>query len=68
MIELQVERMTCGGCANSVKRSILAVDPHATVGVDLGSKKVQIESAASVDAIKAAISGAGYPVAEITQP
>ncbi len=39
MYELQVEGMTCGGCANSVKKSVQAVDSAAKVEVDLFAKK-----------------------------
>ena len=62
MYELQVEGMTCGGCANSVKRSVQAVDGNAKVEVDLGSKKVRIDTSADIDKVKAAVVEAGYPV------
>lgn len=63
MFEFQVEGMSCGGCANSVKRSVQAVDSNAKVDVDLVHKKVRIESTADVDRIKSAVVAAGYPVA-----
>lgn len=62
MIELQVEGMTCGGCANSVKRSIQALDANADVQVDLANKKVQIATVATIGQVKAAVADAGYPV------
>jgi copper chaperone len=62
MYELQVEGMTCGGCANSVKRSVQGVDGNARVDVDLASKKVRIESTADIDRLKSAVVEAGYPV------
>ena len=62
MYELQVNRMSCGGCANGVKRSVQAVDSAAKVEVDLPSKKVCVDSIASLEAIAAAITDAGYPV------
>jgi copper chaperone len=62
MYELQIEGMSCGGCANSVKRSVQAVDGNATVHVDLATKKVQIETGADIDTVRAAIVEAGYPV------
>lgn len=66
MYELQVEGMTCGGCANSVKRSVLAVDNAAKVEVDLGSKKVRIDTNLGIDQVKAAVVEAGYPVSAST--
>ncbi|NNG21579.1 heavy-metal-associated domain-containing protein [Telluria aromaticivorans] len=62
MYELQVEGMSCGGCARSVTKSVQAVDAGAKVEVDLASKKVRIDSQASLEMVKAAIGDAGYPV------
>jgi copper chaperone len=66
MYELQVEGMTCGGCANSVKKSVQAVDSAAKVEVDLGSKKVRIDTKLGIDQVKAAVVQAGYPVTAST--
>ncbi|MBD8531643.1 MULTISPECIES: heavy-metal-associated domain-containing protein [unclassified Massilia] len=66
MYELQVEGMTCGGCANSVKKSVQAVDSAAKVEVDLGSKKVRIDTTLGIDQVKAAVVQAGYPVTAST--
>ena len=54
--------MSCGGCANSVKRSVLAIDNSANVDVDLPSKTVRVAAMASLEDIRAAITEAGYPV------
>ena len=62
MYELQVEGMTCGGCARSVTRSVQSIDSNARVDVDLAAKKVRIDTQASLDAVKSAIGEAGYPV------
>lgn len=62
MYELQVEGMNCGGCVRGVTRSVQSIDSNARVDVDLPGKKVRVESQASLDAVKAAISEAGYPV------
>jgi copper chaperone len=62
MYELQVEGMNCGGCVKSVTRSVQSIDSNARVDVDLAGKKVRIASQASLDAVKSAISEAGYPV------
>jgi copper chaperone len=62
MYELHVDGMTCGGCANSVKRSIKAIDSVAKVEVDLASKKVRVDTQASIDDVSAAVTGAGYEV------
>ncbi|MFS0754274.1 heavy metal-associated domain-containing protein [Noviherbaspirillum sp. 1P10PC] len=62
MYELQVERMTCGGCVRGVTRSVQTVDSAAKVEVDLKAKKVRIDTTAPLEAVTSAISEAGYPV------
>ncbi len=66
MFELQVEGMRCGGCVKSVTRSVQSIDSSAKVDVDLASKKVRVNSQASLDAVEAAITDAGYPVTAST--
>lgn len=60
MLILQVPDMSCGGCASTVGNAVRSVDPAAQIAVDLASKRVSIESSASVGAIAAAIQAAGY--------
>jgi copper chaperone len=62
MYELQVEGMRCGGCVRSVTKTVQSIDSNAMVDVDLASKKVRIDSRASLDAVTSAIREAGYPV------
>ena len=65
MYELQVENMSCGHCVAAVTKAVKALDGNARVDVDLAGKAVKVESGASLDAVKAAIADAGYPVAGI---
>jgi copper chaperone len=62
MYELQVEGMSCEGCVRSVTKSVQSVDCNARVEVDLASKTVRVETQASLDRVKSAISDAGYDV------
>lgn len=62
MYELKVEGMSCGHCVNAVTKSVQAVDASAKVDVDLSQQKVTVASSAPLDAIKAAVVDAGYPV------
>lgn len=62
MFELEVQGMTCGGCASSVKRTIQTVDSSAKVEVDLSSKKVRVSTGASLEQVTSAVTGAGFPV------
>jgi Cu+-exporting ATPase len=62
MYELTVADMTCKHCVGRVTAAVHAVDPAATVNIDLASGKVRIDSAADLAPLAAAIDGAGYPV------
>ena len=62
MYELKVEGMSCGHCVSAVTKSVKEVDAAAKVDVDLAQQKVTVNSGAGLDAIKAAVEDAGYPV------
>jgi copper chaperone len=62
MYQLQVEEMSCGHCVASVTKAVKAVDALATVEVDLAGKQVKVVSSAALEALKAAIVDAGFPV------
>ncbi|MET3446456.1 cation transporter [Ralstonia sp. 1138] len=57
-----VTGMSCGHCVSAVTRAVQQVDAGANVQVDLDKQTVAVTSGASVDAVKAAIEQAGYPV------
>jgi copper ion binding protein len=61
-----VTGMTCGGCANSVRTEVGRIDGVTSVDIDLASGRVTVDSAAPVtrDAIAAAVTKAGYQLAE----
>nr|WKF59028.1 Copper chaperone CopZ [Paraburkholderia busanensis] len=61
-IELQVEGMSCQHCVAAVTNAIREHDDAAQVRVDLTSGRVVVESAQSLDSLKAAIDEAGYTV------
>lgn len=61
MIEFTVEKMKCGGCSANVERAVKALDPNATVQIDLGKKLVQVESSLPATSLVKTISDAGYP-------
>lgn len=62
MTTFSVEGMRCGHCVSAVTRAVQQVDAGANVQVDLSRQTVAVTSGASVDALKAAIEQAGYPV------
>lgn len=66
MFRYKVEKMGCGGCAKSVTRAVLGIEPNARVEVDLGAKLVTVSAAAGpADRIARAIANAGFPAAPL---
>lgn len=61
MIELRVLNMTCGHCVSAVTKALKAVDPQATVDVDLETKRVRVESRQPAAMLTKALDEAGYP-------
>ena len=60
MIRLKVTQMNCGGCAGSVTRAVLGVDPNATVDIDLGGGIASIASSSDATRFADAVRSAGY--------
>ncbi|TAK48821.1 MAG: copper chaperone [Betaproteobacteria bacterium] len=61
MIELTVKDMTCGHCVSTVTKALKAVDPQASVEVDLASKRVRVETQRPLEALTQALQQAGFP-------
>ena len=59
-IELSVEGMTCGGCVKRVAAALEAVSGVASADVDLESGRAVIVTDEGVEALIAAVAGAGY--------
>jgi copper chaperone len=59
-IEFAIDDMTCGGCVASISRVDKSLDPSAKIDVDVGSKRVKIDSVIPVDFVVATITQAGY--------
>lgn len=61
MTQFSVPKMKCGGCADAVRNALHKLDAKAPVTVDLDSKLVEFDGAASQDAVLEALVAAGYP-------
>jgi copper chaperone len=62
MFRYKVDKMGCGGCAKSVTKAVLGIEPDARVEVDLGAKLVTVSGASGpADRIAGAIGAAGFP-------
>jgi copper chaperone len=56
----QVLGMTCGGCASSVTKAVIAAAPDASVEVDLDAKEIAIDGIADDATVQQAVEGAGF--------
>lgn len=63
MIELKVERMTCGGCAATVRAAVLDVAPTARMEIEIATGMLRVEGDADEARVRAAIEQAGYGIA-----
>ena len=61
-LKLKVPNISCSGCAETITESIKTMEPDAKIDVDVDAKTVTVESAASEETIKQAITAAGYTV------
>ena len=61
-MNITVPGMSCGPCARAVTNAVKSVDPAAEVEIDLGTKRVAIDTGADAEQVKAAIEQAGYKV------
>lgn len=60
-MKLHIESMSCGGCVRSVTAALKAVDPTATVEIDLPGRNVKIESSQPLDSFTKALEDVGFP-------
>lgn len=67
-MKLTVEGMTCGHCVGAVSRAVEALSARALVDLDAGT--VWVEGTQDVAAVRKAIEGEGYTVADVdcTEP
>ncbi|MBV8886002.1 MAG: heavy-metal-associated domain-containing protein [Chroococcidiopsidaceae cyanobacterium CP_BM_RX_35] len=61
-LKLKVPNVMCSGCVETITEAITTMEPDAKVDVDVKAKTVSVESAASEESIKQAITAAGYTI------
>lgn len=61
MFRFNIPTMTCGGCARSVTKALMDVDPNARIETDPAAREVRVESALSEAVFVAALAEAGFP-------
>ncbi|HWT15075.1 MAG TPA: heavy-metal-associated domain-containing protein [Patescibacteria group bacterium] len=60
-MQFEVENMSCGHCVRTITKALKALDPAATVDIDLATKRVVATGAFSADAAIAAMAAEDYP-------
>lgn len=60
-MQLYIENITCGGCARGVTATIKAIDPNASVEIDVEKKQVQLTTTQSQEVILAALAEDDFP-------
>ena len=60
MYILRVQNMNCGGCVNTIKKTIQQIDALAVIDVELSTKTLRVNSAMPEALILQAISDAGF--------
>ena len=61
-LKLKVPNVMCSGCVETITEAITTMEPDAKVDVDIKAKTVTVESAASEESIKQAITAVGYTI------
>lgn len=61
MIIFHIPNMTCGGCARSVTKALLSIDPQARIETDPPAREARMDSALDKSAFLAVLSDAAYP-------
>lgn len=60
MTTFKVEDMSCGHCVSMITKAVKGVDANASVEVKLAEHVVIVDSSADTEALKEAITDAGY--------
>lgn len=59
-MELTIPDMSCGGCANAIKRAVSSLDPAARLDIDVAVKIVKVTSTLAPERLIEAIEAAGF--------
>ncbi|MDJ0823580.1 MAG: heavy metal translocating P-type ATPase [Paracoccaceae bacterium] len=65
-LRFEVTNLNCGGCAGRAERALAAVPGVDSASVNLANRMAQVQGAATPEALRAALSDAGYPAKEQT--
>lgn len=60
MIEMNVPDMSCNHCVQTIRKAVAGVDSSARCNIDLGTKRVAVDSALPPSDFVEALEEAGY--------
>lgn len=60
MVRLNIQAMTCGGCASSIRKAIQSVDPTAQIDTNVDERRVTVDTVADEKSLIEVIREAGY--------
>lgn len=60
MVRLNIQAMTCGGCASSIRRAIQSVDPTARIDTNVDERLVTVDTVADEKSLIEVTREAGY--------
>lgn len=63
MLQLIIPAMSCGHCVKSITEAVQRLDAHASITADTASKQVSVDTSASAEAVRLALTEAGFPPA-----
>tara|TARA_R100000935_G_scaffold50830_1_gene76971 strand:+ start:2448 stop:2645 length:198 start_codon:yes stop_codon:yes gene_type:complete len=65
MTTYSIPAMSCGHCKATVEKTVLGLDPAATLSFDMPARTVAIVSGRDDALMRAALKDAGYPAAMV---
>ena len=66
-MRFHIENMTCGHCDRTIRRTIAALSPEASVAIDLRARIVEIEGSLTAAQFVTALAEHGYTAVRITE-
>ncbi len=61
MTTYSIPDMSCGHCKATVEKTILGLDPQATLSFDMPARTVAVQTNSDDGTLRSALTDAGYP-------
>lgn len=65
-MELKVPDMSCGHCKAAIEKTILALDPGASLTFNMEQRQVTVDTASPLEVLQSALTQAGYPSEQLS--